>query len=137
MKRVLFLAILGLSYYACELEEVPEEKGTVGITFRVDVQNETLAGSDIHLFGEIQEIDWDENSAFKMNNTYNDVWELTIQVEVNTTYQYKFMIGQNSVLGAEVVESDCSVTEFFNRELIVGENDIVLSTVCFGECGPC
>jgi len=109
--------------------EVPD--GLVEVTFRVDMFNEVVSANGIHLAGSFQ--GWDPSTTL-MSQTTDGLWELTLTLEDNTDYEFKYING-NAWGDDELVPNDCSVG--FNRFLTTAVDDLTLDVVCFGECSQC
>ena len=111
----------------------------VNVTLSVDVTNETVDPSGVHVAGN-----WDPNAtwnpaAFPMTQSGN-MWNITIQVEANSTFEYKFLLGDDWSKGNEGLDSEagCVVGNGnTNRVLTVGDADIVVAPVCYNSCGLC
>ncbi len=105
---------------------------TVDVTFAVDLNQETVAANGVHLTGNFQS--WDP-AATLMDDTDGDgIYTVTVSLEVNQTYEYKFVNGDQ--LGqVETVPAECAQNS--NRSVQVAESDVVLDTVCFGSCTAC
>jgi hypothetical protein len=74
-----------------------------------------------------------------MTDNGNGIWSYTITVNSGSTFQYKFING-NAWTGEETVPMECGNPNGlggFNRIFTVGNNDVTLNTVCFGECAGC
>ncbi|HMR44011.1 MAG TPA: carbohydrate-binding module family 20 domain-containing protein, partial [Saprospiraceae bacterium] len=77
----------------------------VNVTLSVDVTNETVDPSGVHVAGN-----WDPNAtwnpaAFPMTQSGN-MWNITIQVEANSTFEYKFLLGDDWSKGNEGLDSE-------------------------------
>jgi hypothetical protein len=60
-------------------------------------------------------------------------WSVTVDVEQNTTHEYKF---QNGTGGWEVnPPADCNMNN--NRFVVVGTDDVTVETICFNHCVDC
>ncbi len=101
------------------------------IRFRVDMQNETVNASGVHVGGSFQGFSATKNHMYSFDQK---VYEHIIFVDSTDLIQtYKFANGNTS--GAyETVPGACSV--FGNREVaIIG--DSMLTIVCFSSCVAC
>jgi alpha-amylase len=102
--------------------------GQTLVRFLVNMQNESSVSSNgIHIGGS-----WLGPTRIRMYSFVPNVYEV-IQYMPNGTYNYKFYNG-NTIPDGETVTGSCSV--FGNREINV-TGDIVLASVCFGECSDC
>lgn len=105
---------------------------SVSVTFRVDMSQVTVSTNGVHIAGAFQ--DWDP-AATPMNDDDGDnVYEYTVSLPANMTYEYKFVNG-NAWGMDEAVPSDCAQNN--NRFVEVGSQDIVLNAVCYASCGAC
>ncbi|MFK7757318.1 MAG: alpha-amylase family glycosyl hydrolase [Flavobacteriales bacterium] len=105
--------------------------GMVDVTFRVDMFNEEISASGVHLAGNFQ--GWDP-SATAMINTSASLWELTVSVPENLVIEYKFING--TAWGEdELIPIECAQNN--NRFFNLGMEDVVLDLVCFRECQAC
>jgi hypothetical protein len=74
-----------------------------------------------------------------MTDNGNGIWTYTATVNSVSTFQYKFING-NAWTGEEVVPMECGNPNGlggYNRIFTVGNNDVILNTVCFSECAGC
>ena len=100
----------------------------VNVTFQVDMQNEVVAG-DVHLLGDFN--GWN-TTATPMTNTVDDIYEVTLLLEVGNTYQYKFYNGNY-----ETVPPECGYGGYSNRQVTVDPTPMILPEVCYSSCDPC
>jgi hypothetical protein len=62
------------------------------------------------------------------------IWEVTLALGGNTTYQYKFVNG--TIWGFdEIIPGECATDG--NRTLSVETSDITTEAFCFGSCAAC
>jgi len=106
------------------------------VTFRVDMSGRFVAPDGIHLAGSFQ--GWNPAST-PMNHTGNNVYEVTLSLVEGQHYNFKYING--ITFGEqEVVPEECGEPDGyggFNRFITVPADNLILSTVCFGECTPC
>ncbi len=110
----------------------------VQVTFQVDMSNQTVDPNGVHIAGEFQNPQWDP-AATIMTDNGNGIWSYTTTVNSGSTFQYKFING-NAWTGEESVPMECGNPNGlggYNRIFTVGTNDVILNTVCFGECAGC
>lgn len=113
---------------------------TVDVTLTVDVSNETVDATGVHVAGN-----WDPDNEWNppanpMNDNGDGTWSLTIQVAENSTFEYKFLLGNDWGLGNEGINSaaSCVVGDGNNnRILTVGTEDVTVAPVCYNSCGAC
>ncbi|HKK39886.1 MAG TPA: hypothetical protein VJ949_10745, partial [Cryomorphaceae bacterium] len=109
--------------------------GDVNVTFSVDgSQLGSIDPSGIHIAGTFNGF-----TPEAMTDAGGGIYTFTAAVPGNTTVLYKYT---NSVdfSAAENVPSECGQDDGFggnNRFLDVADADIVLPTVCFGQCSAC
>ena len=109
---------------------------TTDVTFQVDMSNEQVNPDGVYLAGG----DFGQD-GYLMTNQGNDLWAVTIPVEPNTSYNYKFR-NQPSYgtwdgfeSGAGILAGGCSSGNTYNDRLVnVGENDMTLDVVTYGSC---
>lgn len=127
------------------------------VTFTVDMKNAGLAEGDrVNLNGSFQDNDYDgtpENPDLanwcgecgwnEMKDDDGDgVYELTINLATNITYQYKFTVNgwtRQEMFGAD---DACAITtdnNNYNRPAVIGNMDqsVDMTTACFDSCEDC
>lgn len=110
---------------------------TFEVTFRVDMNAETVSPLGVHIAGSFQSIaglgnNWDPSSTLMHDPDGDKIFELTVSLPAGT-YEYKFING-NAWGMDENPPSECSIGSTNNRELIVTNEDIVLAAVPFNGC---
>jgi len=103
----------------------------VEITFQVDMSNETVSTLGVHIAGSFQ--GWDPGAS-EMLPVGDNVYALTIELEVGNYYEYKFING-NAWGMDETVPPNCNQNQ--NRYINVAAVPTTLEAVCFGSCDPC
>lgn len=112
----------------------------VSVTFQVDMSKQTVSGDGVHVAGSFQDEagfagDWDPSTTALTDGDGDGVYEVTVNLPADSTYQYKFVNG-NKWGGDEGVPSACNVGG--NRELKVpSSGPHTTPKVCFGSCDPC
>jgi Leucine-rich repeat (LRR) protein len=102
----------------------------VMVTFRVDMSDELVSSSGVFLSGSFNA--W--GAPYAMTNTYDQVYEISLLVDKNTEYQYKY--SNDDVW--ESPEGDCNPgIGNTNRELNAITENIILDLVCFNLCTAC
>ncbi len=106
------------------------------VSFIVDMTNETVSASGVHIAGSFQ--NWDA-AATPMTNSGNGLYTYTTNIPTGTTIQYKFING-NDWTSAEEVAFACAFndgTGNYNRShnVVPGNNNI--GPVCFTQCEAC
>lgn len=117
-------------FSACSACEAGPE--TVSVCFKVDIGLAPMNIAGVHLAGSFQ--GWDP-AATSMTNIDYGLYEVCLQLPVNTTFEYKFING-NAWGQDESVPSPCANVAN-NREVVVGTTDLDLGVVCFGACEAC
>jgi len=105
---------------------------TVNITFRVDMNNETVLNNDVQV---VIKNPWIWTA---LADEGNGVWSGTANVQAGSTYPYTFVNGgQDYWDGEESVPAECNYgTETApERHVTVADSDTTLELVAFGECG--
>jgi alpha-amylase len=114
----------------------------VQLTFRVDMRQQTVAASGVHVAGNFQAAagyaaDWNPATT-RLTDADNDrIYEVTVNVPTGI-YLYKFVNG-NAWDGAELPPATCGVTDGsgnVNRQVVVGSSAVRLPSLAFGECTP-
>jgi hypothetical protein len=103
----------------------------VAVTFQVDMSGQTVSGNGIHVAGAFQS--WNPGST-QLNFVGGGVYSVTVNVDPNTTSQYKFVNG-NSWGTDEGVPGVCNVSG--NRSFSVGSAPLTIPVVCFARCIGC
>lgn len=114
----------------CFGECVPCVLPTVNVTFQVDMSNETISPSGVFIGGSFQSPPW---SNQQMTDIGNNIYSITVAMEVGTFHEYKFINGSSY----ETVPPQCGYGGYNNRYLTVPSSDTTLPAVCFGSCDPC
>ncbi|MFN0030601.1 MAG: T9SS type A sorting domain-containing protein, partial [Flavobacteriales bacterium] len=112
------------------------EPTTVTVLFQVDMSNEIVSANGVHVAGSFQ--GWNPNGTV-MTDLGGGIYELSYEVEINTTIQFKFINGSDWPQ-AETVPAECGEDDGFggiNRSLSVGEENIAFGPVCFAACTVC
>jgi len=101
------------------------------VTFSVDMVNENVDPNGVYVFGDFNA--WDP-TANPLTNVGGSIWETTIFLEEQSTFEYLFING-NSAPQAESLTGACAQNN--NRLLTLASSDQVLPLVCFGTCSAC
>ncbi|RSK43281.1 alpha-amylase family glycosyl hydrolase [Hymenobacter perfusus] len=112
----------------------------VPLTFRVDMRQQTVAATGLHVAGNFQAAagfpaDWNPATTLLTDPDNDRVYEVTVNVPAGT-YLYKFVNG-NAWGGAELPPATCGVTDGsgnVNREVVVGGSAVRLPTLLLGGC---
>jgi len=111
----------------------------VEVTFQVDMKNENVSTTGVWLSGG--NIGSGQPGGIQMEQILNSsVWKRTLILPPNSNYTFKYRNGYypNSWEGGwEILDASCSVSDYNDRFLSIGENDTTLVPVCFGGCFIC
>lgn len=105
---------------------------TFEVTFRVDMSNETVSASGVHLAGNVQ--GWDPAATMMQDDDMDGVYEVTVDVSESLgPIEYVFING-NAWGSHEVISAACASSG--NRFVDLSQAT-VLDVVCFGRCAAC
>ena len=112
--------------------------GIFDLTFQVDMGQETVDPSGVHVGGDFQAIggfgsNWNPSTAQMLDPDGDGVYELTVTLPVGT-YQYKFVNG-NSWGKDESVPPACSGNSGDRSIDVTG--DMSTPSICFEACRAC
>jgi glycosidase len=101
------------------------------------MNNETVSSNGVHIAGNFQAVaglgsDWTPGSTPLSDADSDNIYSITVEVP-SGTYEYKFING-NAWGMDEGPVGDCSVGNNNNREVTIGNADIVLPSVPFNAC---
>lgn len=110
---------------------------TYSVTFRIDMSAETVAASGVHIAGSFQSAaglgnNWNPGSTPVQDLDGDKIYEITVALPPGT-YEYKFING-NAWGMDENPPSECSVGNTNNREVSVGNTNLVLPAYPFNGC---
>ncbi|MBN1924969.1 MAG: cellulase family glycosylhydrolase [Prolixibacteraceae bacterium] len=114
--------------FESDIESIELTKDKTSVTFRVDMQNETVS-SNVYLSGSFN--DWGYDEPLEKEGT---VYLQTLELTPGETVEYKFVNGDQWELD---IPDECGNGENNNRLLTVPENNTVLEVVCFNSCESC
>lgn len=108
---------------------------TVPVTFRVDMNNETVSMDlGVHVAGNFQ--GWDPASTSLTDDDMDGIYEATVEVSDSLTLiEYKFVNGNDWGMDETAPEA-CAWNGGTNRHFEL-EGATVLDAPCFGQCGAC
>ena len=106
------------------------------VTFRVNMQNETISGDGVYLAGSFT--NWG-TSAILLTNTSGSIWETTVALEESSSPEYKFVNGNPNTSGEwEEFSGACLIGDYAsNRVFVVPAENTTLGLVCFNSCDAC
>jgi len=106
----------------------------VDVTFQVDMTGQTVSPDGVHIAGSFQ--GWDPATT-EMLPQGNGIYAVTVPLNSGEHYRYKFFNG-NAWGFEETVPNSCGLTDGSNdRIVLIPNNDITLTAVCFGSCNSC
>jgi len=135
MKKLLTLSLAALFFGVVQAQ-------TESLTFRVDMNQQTVSPNGVHVAGNWQDEagfggEWQPGASEMLDGDADGVYELTVEVPVGN-YEFKYING-NDWTGAnnfpEGVPGACAQNS--NRFVDVVSGGVTLDAVCFGSCNPC
>lgn len=110
---------------------------SVNVTFKVDMSNYADGFGSVNLNGGFT--GWCGSCVAMTDDDGDNIYEVTIELEGDATYEYKFTLDGWTV--QEMFEEGDACTStidgFTNRTLTLGSEDVVLAEVCFNSCDAC
>jgi len=112
----------------------------VDITFHINMINETVDVSGIHLAGNFNfnpfpvYPEWDAAGIEMTDADLDNIYEVTLSLNSGYYFEYKFLNGSDWP-NAEIIPNECQATG--NRFINVPMESTSLNVVCFGECINC
>ncbi|MCB0805681.1 MAG: hypothetical protein KDC05_07760 [Bacteroidales bacterium] len=124
----------GHSFRFISFVEPPET--TVNVTFRVDMQEQTVAPEGVHIAGSFPAPypSWDPAGLALNPPPLGPVYTLTLQLEPGTYIEYKYING-DAWGEDETVPGACAQNG--NRFITVPDNDTILPIKCYAKCLAC
>jgi Secretion system C-terminal sorting domain/Starch binding domain len=107
------------------------------VTFQVDMTYAGVTASGVHIagaFGSNGYADWDPSGIALSDGNGDGIYDVTLSLTENTTYQYKFVNG-NAWGSDESVPGGCNVSG--NRSFSVGTSNSTVPLVCYASCSAC
>jgi len=107
------------------------------VLFLVNMSNETVSASGVHLVGNVQ--GWVAGETPMTDVDADGIFEVTLSAEVGSVAEFRFLNG-TAWVDSELVPAECGVDngfDEFNRTFLVGEVGNVFGPICFGECANC
>ena len=109
----------------------------VPVTFQVDMNDETVSADGVHIAGGFQ--GWDPAATMMSDDDMDGVYEVTVDLPADSTYEFKFINGMSWDF-VEDVPPTCQVEVAGNdnRFLTIGADATEVSYhVCYGSCAAC
>ncbi|MEI7726389.1 MAG: cohesin domain-containing protein [Bacteroidota bacterium] len=104
---------------------------SVTVTFRVDMQNETVSTDGVHVAGTFNNWNYAQNLMTSGGGT---IYETSVTMDEGTYMEFKYVNGL-SALQSETVPGACSLNG--NRYFTVPAHDTVMTAFCYGSCSAC
>jgi len=107
------------------------------VTLRVNMANVAVSNFGVHVagnFGNAGYPQWNPSGINMTDTNFDGVYEVTLNLNQNTNYEYKFLNGNNWGTD-ESVPNPCDFSG--NRPVNVVSSNISLPAVCFGSCSNC
>jgi hypothetical protein len=111
-------------------------------TFSVDMKGETVdAAKGVCVAGNFQKdagfaADWTPGITKLVNKAGTSIWELTVSLPTNTSYEFKF-INDNDWKGLEEKMTGKGCYAGDNRTFTVGAAATTVGTFCYNKCFAC
>ena len=109
--------------------EIEIDIDAVNVTFQVDM----CEVPNIHVLGVRLIGNFTDEDIMMTNIDGGLIYEHTEILTSNSTYNYRF---KNGPVGIEQISGDCTNMDG-DREITVGEDDVIIPVVCFRYCMPC
>lgn len=111
------------------------------VTFIVDMSEEiVVAGESDHPAVYVSGGNLNGPSGIEMTDNGDGIWQLTTELSAGE-YTYKFRNGYYDYWDGPgwegdngLIEGGCAVGQYFDRQVIVGNSDLVEGVFCFGSC---
>ncbi len=135
-----------ITYLACFnqcTEECVLDPDPANITFRVDMNAETVSGDGVFLMGGFTSPAWQGGAVAMSDDDSDGIYEVTLEVDGPADIQYKFVNGdvntpENEESG-DFAAGGCGVDNGiggFNRTHTRSGEDEILDAVAFNSCQP-
>ncbi|MEC8610506.1 MAG: hypothetical protein VXY06_02005, partial [Bacteroidota bacterium] len=121
MKRFIFLLSILLSSFSF---------AQIDVTFRVDMQYQQVSANGVHIAGSMQ--GWNPSSTTLSDNDGDGIWEVTLTLSENSSYEYKFINGASWGYD-ESVFGGCGAGNG-NRLLLTSDQSMILPAYVFNSC---
>src|SRR5690606_21365948 len=105
------------------------------ITFQVDMNNQIVNPSGVHIIGSFNSFKPDST---QLTSVGNSIYQVTIPLDSGSTFNYRYLNG-DSLTNSESVPTSCGVSDGFgnyNRSIFVSK-DSTLNLHCFSSCDTC
>ncbi len=110
----------------------------VNLNIRVNMANESVLPDGVFIAGDFN--GWESGAAL-MTNIGGSIYQYSLQVEPNSTMNFRFYNGADAS-GSEIVPEMCGVDDgngggMLGRTFTVGDADDTYGPICFGTCEDC
>jgi hypothetical protein len=131
MKFVSFFGLFLLGILAANAQN------TVQVTWQVDMGEQNVNPIGVCIAGSFQNPAWSPGSFFMSDSDGDGIYTYTQSVPAGSFLQWKYLNGPTWP-NAESVPAACgNAADNNNRFYTVGNEDVVLPVVCYGECQAC
>jgi hypothetical protein len=111
------------------------------ITFKVNMQNQTVSPNGVHIAGSFQTPQWQPGATAMTDADGDGIYEYTQVVPTGVGIQFKFINGNNWGPGQdEAVPQSCGVANGvggYNRQITPTAPTVEYGPVCFAACENC
>jgi hypothetical protein len=117
---------------------VPYQGGpgeTVVVMFQVDMNEQDVSPNGVHIAGTFN--GWDPEADEMADNDSDGIYSIVFELQAGSYHEYKFINGSEWGMD-EWAPAECMAPgSWGNRFLNVGDMDMLLDPVCYGECNEC
>lgn len=111
--------------------------GQKAVRFRVDMTTQSaVSPAGVHVAGEFQNPIWQSGASPLRDRDGNGIWEGYYVVGNTSTFEYKFINGNDWGNPNENVSGSCSPGNG-NRTVTLTDDNTILPVVCWASCDPC
>ena len=103
----------------------------VVVTFRVDMQNQTVSPNGVHIAGTFNNWNWAQNPMVPVSGT---IYETSITMDEGSYMEFRYANG-STAQQAETVPAACSLNG--NRYFTAPAHDTILTAYCYESCTAC
>jgi hypothetical protein len=104
---------------------------SVSVTFRVDMQHETVSNDGVHVAGTFN--GWNYSQA-PMTVSGGTVYSTSMTMDEGTNLEFRYANG-NTSQSAETIPATCALNG--NRYFTVPDHDTIITAFCFDSCLAC
>ena len=108
----------------------------IDVTFLVDMNTQPISTDGVHIAGSFQ--NWDPSASIMSDIDADGIYELTLSLDQDSTYEYKFINGNEWGNDESLFGVDCGTPVDGNRIFTTTlDSSMTLDLVCFGSCDLC